>query len=117
MYLCNVNKKQIIIRTPAATGNSGNKIMTTTQFFNEIQKVNESAVMTTLFDYAINKDKSFKYIYLQSEPTEEVKAMCEANGFEIIKNKMWKSMGSAMASSIIWQILPINRNEVELVEA
>ena len=73
--------------------------------------------MTTLFDYAINKDKSFKYIYLQSEPTEEVKAMCEANGFEIIKNKMWKSMGSAMASSIIWQILPINRNEVELVEA
>ena len=30
MYLCNVNKKQIIIRTPAATGNSGNKIMTTT---------------------------------------------------------------------------------------
>lgn len=90
--------------------------MTTTQLFNEIQKVNGNVVMTNMFDYAINKNKRFNYIYLQSEPTEEIMAMCKTNGFEIIKNKMWKSAGSAMESSNVWEILPINRNEVELVD-
>lgn len=90
--------------------------MNTTVFFNEIKKVVNCTLEST-FAYSVNPDKYFYEIILHSEPTEEVKEMCEKNGFSIKKNILHVNDGDDMVAHTIWEVRPTDNNDIEYVEA
>ena len=55
-------------------------IMKTTELYKEIKKVANDTTLENVFAYRINHDKRFYQIFLHSEPSDKVKAMCEKNG-------------------------------------
>lgn len=89
--------------------------MKTTSFFNEVKKVANASLKNT-FAYNVNCDKSFYCIVLNEEPTEEVKSMCEDNGFGIKENILHYNDEGKMLSRHIWEVMPADVNDVEYVE-
>ena len=89
--------------------------MKTTKFFSEIKKVANDSTINSVFAYSVNPDKNFYEIYLHSEPTAKVKAMCEKNGFSIKENILNVNEGGEMVAHKIWEVMPTDANEIEYV--
>ena len=89
--------------------------MKTTKFFSEIKKVAKDSTITSMFDYSVNQEKNFYEIILHSEPTKKVQNMCEKNGFSITKNIMHVNEGGEMVAHTIWEVRPINAEDIEIV--
>ena len=89
--------------------------MKTTKFFSEIKKVAKDSTITSMFDYSVNQDKNFYEIILHSEPTKKVQNMCAKNGFSITKNIMHVNEGGDMVAHTIWEVRPINAENIEIV--
>lgn len=89
--------------------------MKTTKFFSEIKKVANDSTITSIFDYNVHQDKKFYEIILHSEPTEDVQDMCAKNGFSITKNIMHVNEGGEMVAHTIWEVRPINIENIEFV--
>ena len=89
--------------------------MKTTKFFSEIKKVAKDSTITSMFAYVVNKDKRFYEIILHSEPTKEVQDMCAENGFSIKKNIMHVNEGGEMVAHTVWEVRPINAEDIEYV--
>lgn len=89
--------------------------MKTTKFFNEIKKVAKDSTISSMFDYSVNRDKNFHEIILHSEPTKEVQDMCAKNGFSITKNIMHVNEGGEMVAHTVWEVRPINAEDIEFV--
>lgn len=88
--------------------------MKTTKFFSEIKKVAKDSTITSMFDYSVNQDKNFYEIILHSEPTKKVQDMCAKNGFSITKNIMHVNEGGEMVAHTIWEVRPINAEDIEI---
>ena len=89
--------------------------MKTTKFFSEIKKVAKDSTITSMFAYSVNQDNNFYEIILHSEPTKKVQDMCAKNGFSITKNIMYVNEGGEMVAHTIWEVLPINAEDIEYV--
>ena len=89
--------------------------MKTTKFFSEIKKVANDSTINSVFAYSVNPDKNFYEIYLHSEPTAKVKALCEKNGFSIKENILNVNEGGEMVAHKIWEVMPTDANEIEYV--
>jgi len=89
--------------------------MNTTKFFSEIKQVAKDSTLESMFDYAVNQKKNIYEIILHSEPTKKVQDMCEKNGFGIKKNIMHVNEGGEMVAHTIWEVRPINAEDIELV--
>lgn len=112
--------------------------MKTTEFFKEIKKVAQDSSIVSLLDYSVNQDKRFYEIYLYSEPSERIKAMCEKNGFRInktllckndtetlemqewmrdrnIEKKDFSSPNYKFSKRYIWEVMPVDSNDFEYV--
>lgn len=87
--------------------------MKTTEFFKEIKKVAKDSSLESVFAYRISPDKTFYEIVLHSEPSKRVQNMCVKNGFSIKQNIMHVNEGGEMVAHTIWDILPINVDEIE----
>ena len=88
--------------------------MKTTKFFSEIKKVAKDSTITCMFDYSVNQNKKFYEIILHSEPSKKVKDMCAKNGFSITKNIMYVNECGEMVAHTIWEVRPINAEDVEI---
>ena len=88
--------------------------MKTTKFFSEIKRVAKDSAITSIFDYSVNQDKNFYEIILHSEPTKKVQNMCAKNGFSIKKNIMHVNEGGEMVAHTIWEVRPINAEDIEI---
>ncbi len=88
--------------------------MKTTKFFSEIKKVAKDSIITSMFDYSVNHDKNFYEIILHIEPTKMVQDMCAKNGFSIKKNIMHANEGGEMEAYTIWEVRPINTEDIEI---
>lgn len=88
--------------------------MKTTKFFTEIKKVANDSTINSVFAYSVNPDKNFYEIYLHSEPTAKVKAMCEKYGFSINENILNVNEGGEMVAHKIWEVRPINAEDIEI---
>ena len=89
--------------------------MKTTKFFSEIKKVANDSTIESMFAYSVNPDNNFYEIILHSEPTAKVKSLCEKNGFSIEKNIMNVNEGGEMVAHTIWEVRPINAEDIEFV--
>lgn len=89
--------------------------MKTTKFFSEIKKVAKDSTLESMFDYSVNQDKNFYEIILHSEPTKKVQDMCTKNGFSITKNIMHVNEGGEMVAHTVWEVRPINAEDIEFV--
>lgn len=90
--------------------------MKTSTFFLEMKKVTNCTLKIS-FDYSVNRYKDFYEIILNREPTEDVKDMCEKNGFSVKKNILHINEGGEMVSKTIWEVKPVDANDIEYVEA
>lgn len=89
--------------------------MKTTKFFTEIKKVAKDSTLESMFAYCVNPDKNFYEIFLHSEPSKKVQAMCEKNGFSIEKNINNVCENGEMVAHTIWEVRPINAEDIEYV--
>lgn len=92
----------------------GRETMKTTKFFSEIKKVAKDSTLESMFDYSVNQDERFYEIFLHSEPTKKVQDMCAKNGFSIKENIMHVNEGDEMVAHTIWEVRPINTEDIEI---
>jgi hypothetical protein len=90
--------------------------MKTTQFFPEIKKVAKDSTMHIVFSYEINPKQNFFQIFLHSEPTDKVKALCEKRGFSIKQNTLSEMKDGQMVQTTIWELLPNDLTEIETTD-
>lgn len=89
--------------------------MKTTTFFNELKELVNCTLISS-FDYSVDRNKSFYEIIIGSEPDEDVKNMCNNNGFGIKKNILHTNKEGKMESKTIWEVRPADANDIEYVE-
>lgn len=90
--------------------------MNTEKLFNEIISLGVNANLTTLFDYATDRDRRFKFIQMFDEPNEEVVKLCLANGCKIKEGLLNKRDENGNFIKVVtYDVFPKNVSELEFV--